>query len=363
MKKIITWIIVFFSLSVIAQTNKVGINTETPQATLHVAGTMRVDSLPNASITKVLGTDSLGNLGVFSNQSIIDLVNKSPFIYGESIQAGDLLAMGDGLTGYLTVDQQTSPFTSLTVPQGELVGQSFVTSSTALGIKAVRFRAGANQTTFTVKIRRCMGGLPSGPDLATASYYHAANNPAIQFMLVFDPPLSVLPNTQYAFIVDFQRPGGGTTPFFYSNANLYPDGMRLYSSNSGTSWTNFPSQDMVCSIFETQTQVGRVYKSRTYPTTSILDGAINYGYSTSNEDHFGFADRLDNSIGVAMESGIGGETKRVFVGTPCDGFTGLVSGKSYYLDLIPGHISITKPAVSIIKRVGFAVDNHRMVFD
>ncbi len=350
-----------YSLSVVAQINKVGINTETPQATLHVAGNMRIDSLSSGSITKVLGTDSLGNLGNLSNQSIIDLVNKAAFVYGESIQAGDLLAMGDGLTGYLTVDQQANPFSSVVTPQGEWVAQSFVTTSSALGIKSIRFRAGANLMTFTAKIRRLLGGVPSGPDLATASYYHAANNPAIQAMLVFDPPLLVLPNTQYALILDFQRVGGGSTTFFYSNANPYPDGMRLYSSNSGASWTSFPTQDMVFSVFETQTQGGRVYKTRTYPTATILDGAINYGYSTGNEDHFGVGDRLDNTIGVASESGALGETKSVYVGAPCDGFTGLVSGKSYYLDSIPGRVSITKPTVSMIKKVGFAVDSHRMV--
>jgi hypothetical protein len=285
-------------------------------------------------------------------------------VYGESIAAGDLVVVGDGATGYLSVEQQTSPFTSVAVPMGEWIAQSFITSPNAQGIKAVQFRAAANQTMFTVKIRKCVGGIPSGPDLGTTSYFHQANNTAIQLLLVFNPPVPVSPNTDYAFIIDWQKVGGISNLFFYSNANLYSNGMRLYSSNSGSSWISFAAQDMVCCIYETQTQNAQIYKAVTFSSTaSVLDGATTHGYSTNNEDHFGTGDRLDNVIGVAAQSGVAGETKNVFIGQPCHGFSGLVSGINYYISSTPGQVSTSKPPGMITRKVGFSITSQKMMFE
>ncbi len=344
----------------------VGINIDTPQAMLHVAGTVRIDSFKSPLGACVpLMVDSVGNIvkTQVSNEQTI------PLVYGESISAGDLVAVGDGTTGYLSIEQRSAPFTSFNVPMGELVAQSFVTSPQALGIRAVVFRAGiSTQVTFTMKLRRCINGLPSGLDIATASYTGQGSATSVDVTMVFDPPAQVVPNTSYVFIIDFQKVGGTsstTNSYAYSAGNnLYAGGTRLHSNTAGLTWTSYANQDMVFCLYETQTQNARVYKAISIQgVNALLDGNNNKSYASVYEDHRGVGDRLDNIIGVAAQDGGAGETRTVYVGNPCSGFSGLIPGCTYYRATTPGQVNTTGAVGFIDRKVGFAVTDQKMLFE
>lgn len=363
--KIIAFIVtIVISSRAVAQ--GVGINIDTPQAMLHVGGTVRIDSFkPPLGVCVALMIDSVGNVvkdEVYNGQTI-------PLVYGESISAGELVTVGDGTTGYLSAEQKNSPYTQFNVPMGELVAQSFVTSPQALGIRAIVFRAGiSTQVTFTMKLRRCVNGLPSGLDIATATYTGQGTNTSVDVTMVFDPPAQVMPNTSYVFIIDFQKTGGtSTTTNSYSYSagnNLYTDGTRLYSSNGGLTWISYANQDMVFCVYETQTQNSRVYKAISVQGGSaILDGNNNKSYAAVYEDHRGVGDRLDNIIGVAAQSGSAGEMKQVYVGNPCSGFSGLIPGSTYYRATTPGQVNTTGAVGFIDRKVGFAVTDQKMFLE
>lgn len=346
----------FYSTHLFSQ-GRVGINTNDPQASLHVTGNVRIDSIPFLDTVVIkkyypLFSDSLGN--------ILKLNDRSPngvsiLEYGEVINSGDVVVIGDGLTSYRFANQDASGLSNVTVPMGNLICQTFTTSSDVLKIRSILFRSSMAQTTFTLSLKACTAGIPAGPDLGVAVFSHTATYTNIQMMLVFPIPIPVQPNTQYAFIIDFVKPGTPSANFYCSNSDLYTGGMRLQSVDNGLTWTSFPSSDLFFSSFEVQTEPGKVYKTKLGLENETIDAGIVNGYMLYNDTHINKGDKIDNFYGVALESGIKGDQKQVAGGYVCNGFNNLITGLVYYLDGIPGKLSTTPYTIPILDRkIGFA---------
>lgn len=230
---IFMWVATYFSVDA----QNVGINTEQPQATLHVVGNLRVDSVPID-----IGNQSI-SLAINSNNQIVKqpvdtLGEYITVIYGENINAGDAVSIGDGLTGYKTIDQ-TSNNAILTLPVGNWIGQTFMTTNNALALRMVGISTSGGISTLRVRIRDVSGGIPTGSDLGIASYYQNPTSHGV-FYFVFSQPVPVLPNHMYALIFDASvqvKPD-------YSTLNPYLYGNRLHSTDGGITWTSFTAQDL-----------------------------------------------------------------------------------------------------------------------
>ncbi len=346
---------IFYSLSVFAQTNKVGINTETPQATLHIAGNLRIDSVGRDSLAQYAPL-VIDNNGEIKKQDLDTFGIVISMKYGETISAGDIVSIGDGLAGYPVIIQP--PFTSVvdvSLNQGTWCGQSFVTSTSATGIRAITIACSSGQTTFTIKLRESVSGLPVGPDLRTITHFQSPNSYGV-FTFVFNPPVVVLPSHEYAFIVDFYRPVGINVRFAYTTGNPYPSGMRFQSADSGVTWTSFPTQDLQFGIFETQTIPGYLYKAK---VQSGVLSPIATTFYTSTATSYDFSDRASNILGVALTPGTKGTLGRISTGPICPVPITLSPGRSYWLTSTPG--SISSGPSTYDKQVGVAVTTNKLL--
>lgn len=279
--------------------------------------------------------------------------------YGEAISAGDAVAIGDGLTGYRTINQSISNL-NISQPIGTWLAQTFKTSSDALGIRAVRLRLSAAEANFFVSIRNVVGGVPGPVVLGSESFSYTGSSFS-DLEMVFDPPIAVTSNTTYAMVVYVT---GSTSDFIgtrISSSDSYLDGYRLESFDAGSTWTAL-SQDMKFEIFETQTISGRIYKTKAdylYPGNDLMRPYAQSLFGVnSNAD--GTGDRLDNFLGVALESGSIGEVKSVAIGPVVDGFIGLNPGQVYYLGVIPGTLSTIPNDLYLVRRAGFAVTSTKL---
>jgi hypothetical protein len=239
--------------------------------------------------------------------------------------------------------------------QGTWCGQSFVTSANAQGIRAVTVACSSGQTTFTIKLRESVNGLPIGPDLRTITHIQSPNSYGV-FTFVLNPLVFVLPSHDYAFIVDFYRPVGINVRFAYTTGNPYPGGMRFQSTDSGATWTSFPTQDLQFGIFETQTIPGSLYKAKVQ--SGVLSPTATTFY-TATATSYDFSDRASNVLGIALTPGTKGTFGRISTGPICPVPITLSPGRSYWLTSTLGSISPSPPTYD--KQVGIAVSANKFL--
>jgi hypothetical protein len=114
-------------------------------------------------------------------------------------------------------------------------------------VKIKLYRVGDPQD-VTVSIRETAAGLPTGSDLSSAtvdctSITTSTTGEWITFTLT--SPVLVIEGATYAIVV---RAPSGSTPSNYANwrfssTSIYSGGSRCYSTNSGSSWTAYATQD------------------------------------------------------------------------------------------------------------------------
>ncbi len=114
-------------------------------------------------------------------------------------------------------------------------------------VKIKLYRVGDPQD-VTVSIRETAAGLPTGLDLSSAtvdctSITTSTTGEWITFTLT--SPVLVIEGATYAIVV---RAPSGSTPSNYANwrfssTSIYSGGSRCYSTNSGSSWTAYATQD------------------------------------------------------------------------------------------------------------------------
>lgn len=351
-KNLLLVMLFFHHVNIFSQ-GKVGINTTDPQSSLHVGGNLRVDSIPfidTVAIKKYFHvvSDSFGNIFKL-NQKLSE--NAIILEYGETILTGDAVSLGDGLTGYNTISQNNNSL-NISIDSGNYVAQSFITTNIATGIRAVSFYSTSGQTNFTASIRNFSGGIPTGSDLGVTSYYSAGTSIG-EFTLVFNPPVSVLPNTEYAFLIRFTRPGVNVR-FYYDSTDPYLPGAFLESSN-GAVWTSRNSDDLCFKVYETQTVPGKVYKSKIDP--SVISPSAT-SFFTAPPNTFGSGEKEENFLGIAEESGSKDDLKKVSLGPIFSNFV-CIPGRVYYLSNIPGVLSLNPG--SVIKIAGFGLDNNNFL--
>lgn len=310
---------------------QVGINTETPQAMLHVAGTVRIDSLKKITSDEMVPvyTDSSGTLYRSEHRSG-EVSILMP--YGETIYQGDAVSVGDGLTGYMAVSQTTNTG-NVSLNSGSLIAQTFTTSPHATGIKAVSIFSTSGQVTFQITIHELVGGVPSDSSLGIATYTHTANSTGT-FTFLFDPPVLVSPNKDYAFVVNFVK--SGSIKFNTATSNPFSVGVRLQRDPPTSPWVSFPQEDLQFRIYETQTRAGYVYRSKR--ESPVLNPSITQSFFITTLPEF--SDKLDNFIGFAKKDGGLGETHPITIGPLVYGCVGLVPGAGYRIGSTPGQIEI-----------------------
>lgn len=282
--------------------------------------------------------------------------------YGENINVGDAVVVGDGMSGYLSVEQYVPSGSNITYNDTSWIGQVFVTSFRVKSIKAVRFRNSTPNSPIVISIRETSLGLPIGNDISTVSF-NTPTNVSHVATVAFPIPVVVMPNTEYAFVIR-----SDSANYVYPNnfivgnsSNPYTQGTVVTSIDSGITWTTIPCSDLWFSVFEVVTEQGMLYKTDPqYLEQEVLSpGVQSYYIPTSSPNsptsYVGSGDLFDNFIGYALESGTAGETKKVQISGACSVFSGIQPGRIYYMDNTPGSISLTPGTQS--RRIGLGIDS------
>jgi hypothetical protein len=101
---------------------------------------------------------------------------------------------------------------------------------------------------LTVSIRATSGDLPTGADLATATITGFNSGAGGLFTANFATPPTLTAGTRYAIVVrPVSNPSAGTYAYVTSDAagpDVYPNGRRTTSTNSGGTWTGDSTRDL-----------------------------------------------------------------------------------------------------------------------
>jgi hypothetical protein len=102
------------------------------------------------------------------------------------------------------------------------------------------FCSGCTGTTpnLILSLRATSGGLPTGADLASATFTGSNSNAAGYFTANFTSPPTLTAATQYALLVrPTANPSGGIYALTRSSTSVYAGGTRVSSTDSGTVWS------------------------------------------------------------------------------------------------------------------------------
>jgi MYXO-CTERM domain-containing protein len=169
-------------------------------------------------------------------------------------------------------------------------GQTFIPtlSGPVVRIDLDLFCAGCSGTTpdLTVSLRATTGSpaLPTGADLATATITGFSNGGGAFFTANFATPFTVTAGTQYAVLLHPNtNPSSGIYAYLCScvnpDGNPYTNGLRVASSNSGSSWTadsTVGGRDMGFKIF-----ISNGFAASGTLVSSSRDGNPGVGEATS----------------------------------------------------------------------------------
>jgi len=148
-----------------------------------------------------------------------------------------------------TIDQQNTTVTTngFGFTATSWAGQTFLQGVTGpvTRVDLDLFCSGCSGTTpnLTVAIRATTGSpaVPTGPDLATATIPGFSNSGGSYFTANFGTPVTLTAGTRYAVIFrPVSNPSAGVYAYVCScttSTNPYPNGQRVTSSNSGSTWT------------------------------------------------------------------------------------------------------------------------------
>ena len=98
---------------------------------------------------------------------------------------------------------------------------------------------------ITVSIRATAGGVPTGPDLATATIAGFNSGAASYKTATFASPLAITAGTKYAIVFrPVSNPSAGIYAFVVSGVDVYANGTNPFSGDGGATWTDDPTVDM-----------------------------------------------------------------------------------------------------------------------
>ncbi len=363
-----------------AGAGRIGINTNAPQATLHVHGRVRIDTLPDAAANttaavsvNIMTADSVGNAGQMSLGALSVLIADSgdhPVLlpYDDAIAAGDVVCLGDGKSAYMSCNGDGAFSANESVDNVRWVAQGFRSTPVAKSIRAVQVNlpitSGATHH-FNFLLRPAVGGIP-GPTNAAADFetFVGAATVTGWSLFVFDPPLPVMPNTDYYLVIQAYT-GTNTSRTVRTVANSIMTGTLAVTANAGSTWATYPARDVEMQIYEVRSLPGKVYRAQSVMISETLrpdQGTIlaTSGLSATKDRY----DKAHGFIGVAKESGSAGNVKKVSLGPLVTKAQSpkLVPGIEYVLDAAtPGRViplgSTSLPAGYFNVKVGFATDS------
>jgi hypothetical protein len=102
------------------------------------------------------------------------------------------------------------------------------------------FCSGCTGTTpnLTLSVRATSGNLPTGPDLATATLTGNGSGASSYFIGNFASPVTLTAGTVYSLVVrPVANPSAGTYAITRSASDVYANGQRVSSADSGGTWT------------------------------------------------------------------------------------------------------------------------------
>jgi hypothetical protein len=273
----------------------------------------------------IMGSESAGKYAKWDKSAGTLIVTGSnivyPFTCGENITAGNAVIVGnaeshDGET-MTTNEGSVGSVTGTT-----WWGQSFTTSSSAIGINAVvlHMQGVGGTNNVTISIRSTLAGSDIESKTATVA---VSSNQAYTF--TFSSAVTVSPSTIYYIIV---RESGANSSNIYGKLSS-GSGFNT-SSDSGANWIGEGDNEAIHTIKERHTTAGLLYKSNA---------------SANNE--------FMNFIGFATETATAGNSCLVSIGTINANQSGLSVGLPYYLSNTPGAISTVAGSVS--KKIGLSL--------
>jgi len=178
--------------------------------------------------------------------------------------------------------------------------------------------------TVTFSIYAINSGVPTGSALISSTTDE--DNISSGFnSFVFDSALSVSLETTYAFVVSCSA-GDASNHVINSNSNnAYSSGTRVYSSDSGSSWTADASKDSAFKVYGYRIDtVGSVYKTKADNSNRLAFVGFNVSTASSGEDMY-----------IQLTGNV-------------DGFSDIEPGEIYYLSDTEGEIATTTGSNSVI---------------
>lgn len=199
-----------------------------------------------------------------------------------------------------------------------LFGDVFTTDSytTHLTKISLWLYKNGNPDNLVLSLFATSGGLPTGSALETVTRSGSlAPVSYASFDFSFSSPVSVAKNTTYAWTVSLVSGTGATNYIILGKkTGFYPGGTRIYSTNSGVSWTKDTDAKMTFAVWGYNVSDGKVYRATTN------DAARQYVLGFCREN-------------VSADA-VGGVQCFDIVG----GFTGLTIGAKYYMQATAGTI-------------------------
>lgn len=263
-----------------------------------------------------------------------DLAEISSQLAGENIIAGDSVYLSEGneFEHIQLNDDGSTASTSST----SWLASFFTTPSNATLLQKViinlnRNNSGSTQHTLTLSIRAISGGLPTGPDLATATYTTRGDSQNSEAGIFDFANFSLSTSTQYALII--RDPSDTLTVDRSATAGAV-------TVNSGSTWSSNGTSFAYRLKLGLGRTVGRVYKT----------DATKY-------------DERITPFGIAFATATAGNVVAVKFkrGSVITGLSGLTAGTKYYLSDTSGALSST-PSTTSPRFVGVAISSTSLHF-
>jgi hypothetical protein len=160
--------------------------------------------------------------------------------------------------GYVDQQQTSSPAAGVGITTTSWAGQTFTAGISGLlsrvDVDLACYQCTGTTPDLTVSLRATAGGMPTGPDLATATITGFSAGADAYYTAVFSPPLAVTAGTQYAIVIrPTSDPSQGIGYVWLStNNDAYAGGTLVYSLDpGGTAWNNQVGGGTVDALFRT----------------------------------------------------------------------------------------------------------------
>ncbi len=223
------------------------------------------------------------SLGTAATSACLTDTTQADFQTGVQANVDLLTSPGDvTLSNAPTVDQSNTAGTTTgtsfaTTSWG---GQTFIPAVTGQLVKVdvQLFCNGCTGTTpnLTLSIRNTSGGLPTGPDLATATIPGFASAAGTYYTGTFGTPPTLTSGTQYALVLrPVAAPSLGGYFWIRSSPSTYANGQRVVSTDNGVTWTADSTRDF---NFITYMQTG--FAASGNQVSSLKDSNPATGFTT-----------------------------------------------------------------------------------